>query len=145
MDATYTPWHPPKVAAVLPPDANVEIVSPSPGQIHSGDDKTRRKLRSIEKRFGPDLTLTVFGPAYWIPESHHICGFCRFLGFLQPTRTPGKTRSFKRPGHGEAQMAIISECISIPTGPMPSFWKPKPMARAVRKTLPEHQNICGAQ
>lgn len=34
-----------------------------------------KQLKKIEKEINPDVTFTIFGPAYWKPKSKHVIGF----------------------------------------------------------------------
>jgi glycosyltransferase involved in cell wall biosynthesis len=36
-----------------------------------------RRIRTIEAQFKPDVTFTLFGPAYWKSKAPHIVGFAR--------------------------------------------------------------------
>jgi len=49
-------------------------ISPSPSQMWK-HRHTLAILNAIEKRFGPDVVFTLFGPSYWKPQSLHVCGF----------------------------------------------------------------------
>lgn len=49
-------------------------IEQSPSALIKGR-KIRRVLSELEADIQPDLVFTVFGPAYWKPESIHISGF----------------------------------------------------------------------
>lgn len=36
-----------------------------------------REIREVERKFNPDLTFTLFGPAYWKSKAPHLVGFAR--------------------------------------------------------------------
>lgn len=39
--------------------------------------RSYRDLRKVERKFKPDITFTLFGPAYWKAKKKHIVGFAR--------------------------------------------------------------------
>lgn len=64
----------PQLAEILPEAYDSIVVDPSPAKIIAGIS-SRKKLYEIEKKFSPDVVLSIFGPTYWRPKSLHVCGF----------------------------------------------------------------------
>lgn len=130
----------PEVSAVLPSDANAEVVFPSPAKLLMGQ-RTRRKLKSIERRFAPDVTLTVFGPAYWRPDAPHVCGFAEPWVFTANSFA-WKTRSFMD------QLLVRLKCLykelNLKYNKADAFiLETRSMAEAVRKHFPHRKrSLC---
>ncbi|MHB8869621.1 MAG: glycosyltransferase [Thermoleophilia bacterium] len=55
-------------------DCPIEVVDMRPRHVLAAR-RARSALSDEEKRFRPDIVLTVLGPPYWKPKAPHLCGF----------------------------------------------------------------------
>lgn len=55
---------------------DLNVINTNPYTLIPGH-KSIQKIRTIERNFGPDLTFTLFGPAYWKSKVPHLVGFAR--------------------------------------------------------------------
>jgi glycosyltransferase involved in cell wall biosynthesis len=56
--------------------SNLNVVTTNHYTLLPGHESIQR-IRNIETKFQPDVTFTLFGPAYWKSKAPHIVGFAR--------------------------------------------------------------------